>query len=442
MWVPIDRLLSDGRPSSHTIARGGIAPIPFSRLRADVAAAMVALDGCAHAALACDDTYLFTVGLLALWQLGASVELPANAQPGTLAVFAESGVRVVDDRALANPSREPPCMFRRLDAESCRVVFHTSGSTGMPKRIDKTLGMLQRESECFHRVWGTRLDAQPDATVLATVTHQHLYGLAFRLLWPLAAGAPFDATTDAVWETLLPRLGSGAMVISSPAHLGRLAGIEKLAPDRRPALVFSAGAPLTHDAALMSQSILGCLPTEIFGSTETGAIATRQQRTGDEAWRLLPDTAIRLDDDGRMAVSSRYVDGWQSTEDVVERDGDGFRFLGRADRIVKIEGKRVSLPAVEAALEALPLVAAAAVVMLPGLPARLGGLLVLTDAGTARLAELGRFRFGHLLRRELAATLEPAGLPRLWRFTDVLPSGAMGKRGNAAIVARFAARPA
>jgi acyl-coenzyme A synthetase/AMP-(fatty) acid ligase len=431
-WIPIEHLLSQGRPPAHPVAVRGGVPIPFARFRSDVAVATALLAGCSRAALACEDCYLFAVGLLALLHAGAEVLLPPNAQPGTLA---ELDMRVVDDALIAT-APERSCRFTRLDTERAKVVFHTSGSTGAPKLVEKTLWMLQRESEALHSLFGSRLGKGP---VVATVSHQHLYGLAFRLLWPLAAGIPFDAATDVVWETLLPKLRGGAVMVSSPAHLGRLAGIDPLAPSRRPSLIFSAGAPLTAEAAATARVILGCLPTEMFGSTESGVIATRQQTNGNEAWAALPDTEIRVDAENRMVVRSPYVDDWQHTEDVIERLGGGFRFLGRADRIVKVEGKRVSLPAVEGALEALNLVAEAAVVALPGLPTRLGGLLVLTAEGRAQLSALGPFQFNRLLRRLLSPRLEPAALPRLWRFDCALPIRAMGKRNDAVIAALFGA---
>ena len=173
------------------------------------------------------------------------------------------------------------------------------------------------------------------------------------------------------------------------------------------------------------------------GSTETGAMAMRRQTEGNEPWTLLPGNDIRTDTDDRMAVRSPYVQGWQQTEDVIETVVGGFHFLGRADRIVKIECKRVSLPQVEAALEALPWVKEAAVVVLPGLPARLGGLLVLTDKGRTHLRALKPFLFGRQLRSALSEHFEPGGLPRVWRYADTLPTRSMGKRNDMEIAALF-----
>lgn len=429
-WIPLEHLLSHGRPPAHLVAVRGGVPIPFDRFQSDVAAIATLLGGCRRAALACDDSYVFAVGLLALLHAGTEVLLPPNAQPGTLA---ELDMRVVNDAMIA-AAPASSYRFGQLDIERGKVVFHTSGSTGAPKLIEKPLWMLQRESDTIDQALGAHLGSGP---VHATVSHQHLYGLAFRMLWPLSAGIPFDAETDAVWETLLPKLHAGTAIVSSPAHLGRLAGLDPLPLSRVPTLILSAGAPLPAEAAKTCQTLLGCLPTEIFGSTETGVIATRQQIDGDEAWTSLPDTEIRIDAQDRMAVRSPYVDGWQQTEDVIGHLSGGFRFLGRADRIVKVEGKRVSLPAVEAALELLPLVAEAAVVVLPGLPTRLGGLLVLTDAGCTQLAVLGPFQFNRLLRRLLSDRLEPAGLPRRWRFADAVPTRSMGKRNYMAIATLF-----
>jgi acyl-coenzyme A synthetase/AMP-(fatty) acid ligase len=227
-------------------------------------------------------------------------------------------------------------------------------------------------------------------------------------------------------------------LISSPAHLSRLAGIGALPERERPVAIFTAGAPLSAKAAADSLAILGRLPTEIFGSTETGAVATRQQVRGDEDWTLLPGHRLYSDAEGRLALFSPYARGRVETADRVEARPGGFRFLGRTDRVVKIEGKRVGLPEVEAALAALPWVEVAAVIVVPGPLVRLGAATVLTPKGREKLEALGGFRFGRFLRQSLAATLDPAGLPRLWRYVETLPISAMGKCKDADVEALFA----
>ncbi|MGH6882178.1 MAG: AMP-binding protein, partial [Hypericibacter sp.] len=321
-----------------------------------------------------------------------------------------------------------------LEAENCALAFFTSGSTGMPKRILKTLAMFEREAQTLTALWG---DAGGE--VFATVPHQHVYGLSFKIMASLAAGRPFRAETPELWETLLSGLSPQAVIVSSPAHLGRMSGLPALPPNRRPSRVFSAGAPLSAEAAQEARRVLGVLPTEIFGSTETGAIATRQQESGETPWRLLPGLAMRTDENGRLDLLTPFVgEEWIETADLVALAGDGFRLLGRADRVVKIEGRRVDLNALEEALMALPEVAAAAVLWLPEDEGRLGAAIVPSAEGRAQIAALGKFRFGRLLRAGLADKLEPASAPRLWRFVEALPSAELGKRRDSDILKLFA----
>jgi 3-hydroxymyristoyl/3-hydroxydecanoyl-(acyl carrier protein) dehydratase len=145
-----------------------------------------------------------------------------------------------------------------------------------------------------------------------------------------------------------------------------------------------------------------------------------------------------------MSVRSDHLAGgdWHATEDLIELHEDGsLDLLGRADRIVKIEGNRVSLVALEERLRASLLIEDAAVVALETEPASLGAVLVLSDQGRDKLTQLGAFRLGRLLRRGLAETLAAGGLPRHWRFMPRLPISALGKSRNADLAALFATRP-
>ncbi|WP_431855369.1 AMP-binding protein [Azospirillum sp.] len=421
--IPLSRLFAVGRPDDTPVADG----VTFARFRADVAANAARLKGCRRGLLVAADGYWGAVGLLALLHAGAEVAIPPNAQPGTLAALAGDGAVPVGD------DLRPGGEATALDAldPATPLTFFTSGSTGEPKRVVRTLGMLEAEALATEAVLGPL--AGPAARVHATVPHQHVYGLNFRLAWPLVSGRPFAAAMHELWETALAALDAGCVLVTSPAHLTRLAGIAP--PPRRPALVLSAGAPLSEAAAREAAALFGTPVTEIFGSTETGAIAHRRRDAADPPWRPLPGTVIDRSPDGRLRVRAAHVEGGEHVGSdlvTVEEDG-GFRFLGRADRVAKVEGKRVSLPEVEAHLRRSPLVADAAVLMREQLCAA----VVPSAEGAARLSAIGAFRFGRLLRRELSATQEPAGLPRRWRFVPRLPDGALGKRRHADIAALF-----
>jgi acyl-coenzyme A synthetase/AMP-(fatty) acid ligase len=434
--LTLSRLLDGSRAGDHPIAFRNDVPLTFARFGADVAgvATRTRALGCRRVALTCRDSYAFAVGLFALLHGGIDVVLLPNVLPGTIQAMRDRFDHRIDDAFVAG-CEPATASFGPLDGERPALTFFTSGSTGTPKPIVKSLGMFEREAEALEAMWGASVGPGP---VLAMVPHQHVYGLTFKLTWPLAAGRPFASETHELWESLLTALPAGGVVVSSPAHLGRLGGLAPVPGARRPSRVFSAGAPLSPAAAADAEAILGRRPTEIFGSTETGAVATRRQTDGDDPWRLLPGVAMRCADDGRLSLSSPFIGGgWFETADIVEPCADGFRFRGRADRIVKIEGKRVSLTDGEQAIAQLPWVSAAAAIVIPGDPARLAAAVTLNDGGGERLTALGAFRFGRLLRKALSDHHEPAATPRLWRFVDELPTAELGKRRDADIRTLF-----
>lgn len=434
-WRHLPLLLSDGCADDFPVSFGPERVEHFARFRAAVAGVAGQFRGCGRAALICADSHAFAIGLFGLMHAGTQVVLPANSQPATLDALNGAFDQLVDDAVIQATSASDQSLAP-LDGEMTEIAFFTSGSTSEPKRVMRSLQMLDREVAVLEQMWGEALGNGP---VMATVSHQHLYGLTFKLLWPLAAGRPFEAKTHAVWETVLAGFPPSAILVSSPSHLCRLEGIDPVPPHKRPAAIFAAGAPLSAKAARDTQAVFGCLPWEIFGSTETGAVATRTQVDGDESWTLLPGHRLLAHPEGQLVLHSPYSDAAVETADLVEPRPEGFRFIGRADRVAKIEGKRVGLGEVETALTALPWVDAAAVVVVPGQVSRLGAAVVLTAEGRGHLQQLGRFRFSRLLRHELAASQEPAGMPRLWRFVDSLPVRPLGKRRDADILALFPA---
>jgi len=447
--VALSRLLLERRPPTMPVAESGATVRDFARFRADVAANALRVRqlGCRRGLLVTNDTYWGAVGLFALMHAGAEVIMPQNSQRGTLAAISNAWDLLVCDRRLGyggaalvldtggQGAGDP---LSALDP-STPLSFFTSGSTGAPKCVAKTLAHLDREAEAVDAVLGTIVP--PGARVRSTVSHQHVYGLMFRLCWPLASGRPFTTIANDYWETALAALDSEEVLITSPAHLTRLAGIAPLSPARRPSLVMSAGAPLAEEAAEIAASVFGVSVTEIFGSTETGAIAWRRRDRAGATWRALPGVTVKKGRGGLLCVRAPHVPGGEyvgSDRVDIEADG-GFHFRGRNDAIVKIEGQRVSLPELEEHLRRLAWIDDAAVVVLDGSATQLAAAVVPSAAGAAILAEIGPFRFGRRLRRALTETQDPAGLPRRWRFVHALPSDALGKRRVGDIIRLFRA---
>ncbi|WP_416052879.1 AMP-binding enzyme [Cupriavidus basilensis] len=139
--------------------------------------------------------------------------------------------------------------------------------------------------------------------------------------------------------------------------------------------------------------------------------------------------------DGFLAVCSAHLpdDGWfQCADHVLPAPDGGFTLAGRADRIVKIEEKRVSLTQVEQALAASPLVREAQVVLLElDIGTRLGAVVVPSESGAAMLAGQGRAALLAALRARLADAVDAVALPRRWSFAEALPCNAQGKTTQA-----------
>jgi len=174
----------------------------------------------------------------------------------------------------------------------------------------------------------------------------------------------------------------------------------------------------------------------VFGSSETGGIAWRRRAEHGDGWNLLPGIDCRVNAEGVLEVRSPHLPdahAWWETSDraQVEAGGQGFTLLGRADRIVKIAEKRVSLTAMEQALQASDWVQAARAVVLERVAGvateRIGMVVALSDAGWRQLQSQGRRAMQVALRALVAAHVERVALPRHWRYVESLPVNAQGK---------------
>jgi acyl-coenzyme A synthetase/AMP-(fatty) acid ligase len=440
LW-PLDQLFAQ-RPGRTPVAFSKGALQPLGQLRRDVSACAARLRqiGGRRALLVTRDAYWGAVGLLALASSGKEIILPPNALAQTLGAIAEHDDIVLGDDALeAEPRAIRLCAGDALTKDSVPeidpatpVIFFTSGSTGEPKRIEKTLLQLEDEARSIETLAGHTLG--PEALVLGTVIHQHAYGLAFRLIWPLLSGRIIYGPMVSLWEDVLAAMPSGAALVTGPAHLSRVAGLEPVSPAQRPALILSAGGPLGESAAREARAFLTMSITEIFGSTETGAIAWRPRDGQDAPWAPLPDVTITRTGDGLLHALAPHIAAepgrpGQTLSDQIEMAAGGtFRLNGRRDRIAKIEGARISLDELEKALIALPEIEHAAVIVLPGETALLAAAVVPSGTGAQHLSAVGAFQFGLYLRSALAHRLPPAARPKRWRFVEVLPVNAMGKR--------------
>lgn len=413
-------------PSDQIIGYLDAEPVNFGHFRQDVAYNMQTIKQDKVIVFE-ESNYRFLVGVMAALQKGANVLFPPNGLPATLAKMSGQRLNVeVGQTAKAE--------FRTLDPEECLMDFYTSGSTGESKCIRKKLRQIENEVHVLNETWG---GIARGTLVLSTVSHQHIYGMLFKSFWPLCAGHMFQDQTFEYWENLFEHITPNSMIISSPAHLSRFPPVD--CPSS-PKMVFSSGGPLSLEAASKGNEILGQTPMEIFGSTETGGVAYRQQTRPAVPWQPFDILDLRTDAQGVLSIRSPYLedDGWYEMSDKITFDENGyFHLQGRVDRIVKVEGKRVSLPEVEAVLQHSPWVAEACCLITNDERKSLSAVLVLSPKGVEKHQEVGDFRMGRLLRQAIADHLEQAARPRRWRFVEKIPVNSQGKRLMADLLALY-----
>ena len=310
----------------------------------------------------------------------------------------------------------------------------TSGSSGEPKRIDKTLRQLANEVQALEALWGADLG---QACIIGSVATQHIYGLLFRVLWPLCAGRTFVREQLPFPEDLqrVSRQHPHFAWVASPALLKRMGDNLDWAALSTVKRVFSSGGALPADAADSLHQRLQQWPTEILGSSETGGIAWRQ---GHAPWQPFADVQLSQDADGALRIASPYLPAGhvEQTADAAQIYADGrFELLGRLDRIVKLEEKRISLPMLEHALAGHAWVAEARLGVVQENRASLGALVVLSGDGLHALRNQGRRSVTQTLRQHLSQHCEALALPRRWRLLRQLPFNPQGKLPQAQIEA-------
>lgn len=381
----------------------------------------------------------FSIWFIALAMAGKHIVLAADGQPETLAL-ASSHCHWQAQHSFSSDEHDATVDLQLKLSNQCRVSFFTSGSSSEPKLIDKTLTQLLREVQTLQLQFGQHLEKAE--LVAGTVSVQHIYGLLFRLLWPLCCDRPFYSEQLSYleqWQVLLCQ--QRVIFVASPAHLARFDDIAKLAPETNQlCAIFSSGGPLADDVPARYVAAVGQAPIEVFGSTETGGIGFRQRQHSNDQWQAFSGMLLAQDSRGALKLQSPHLPDQNryQTEDRVQLLPDNcFILQGRLDRIVKVEEKRLSLPELEQFCQQSALVNAAAALILQQPKAQLAMVIALSEAGQAVLQSQGKLVLNQLLKQHLLQRFERVLLPRRFRYLTALPYNSQGKLPRAQLEALF-----
>lgn len=403
------------------------------------------------AALWFDDAARFACAFLACAHAGVDVYLPPNraaenarwADDAADVWLSDGAVGAVRKAQITMTDADENTLSGSLKADDIvvqagtTVYLKTSGSSGQAQVVRKTLAQLRVEVQALADT--LCLPAQVDA-VIGSVSPQHLYGLTFRIVLALCAGWPMWRSSCVYPESLLEATAANrrCVWVLSPTLLNALSahGLpEALAA--RVALAFSAGGALPEaTAAALAQRLPQPLQ-EIYGSTETGIIATRAH---PQRWCFFDPLVHEIGAHDTLRVCAPWSNGWQQTADAVRCHGDGFDLLGRLDSIIKLADKRVSLTRIEHDLLQHAWVADAHCALHPQ-HTRVAAWVALSSAGVAAWRAQGRLAVVAALKKRLALSQDAVAQPRYWRFDTALPRNAQGKLAAADFAAALAQRP-
>jgi len=425
-------------------------PVTVQRFLADVTQLAGHLPKGGHVFNACTDRYRFAVGLCAALLAGKASLLPPAHTPEMvrqLAAFAPDAFCLHDfpeyDFALpgfrydvSGPAPDPvdgPPPVPHIPAERVMAYVFTSGSTGLPLPHRKTWGAMVRGA----RATSARLGMQDGRAwaLVGTVPPQHMFGLEATVMLALQGGAALTAAPafyPADIRAALQAVPRPRALVTSPVHLRTLLQDGAALPTAD--LVLSATAPLGSVLARQARTLLGAQVAEIYGSTETGAMATRHTADTD-LWELMPGIALQRrpardkDSGGNESATEMWAHGGHVEHavplgDAIELvDATHFLLHGRTADLVNIAGKRTSLGYLNHQLTAIDGVEDGAFFIPDGAKTgecqghvvRLVALVVAPGVPPTRILQALRER------------IDAAFLPRPLLFVDRLPRNGTGK---------------
>ncbi len=408
-------------------------PVTLQQFLNDVSQLASQLPPNRHILNVCSDRYHFSVGLAAAIIMGKVSLLPATHTPemsNQLKAYAPDVFCLTDNEncTLALPQLQYPKHVKSshqvlavpsIDVNQLVATVFTSGSTGTPLPHNKTWGSLVTCVRTEAKRVGLN-NATASTTLVATVPPQHMYGFESSVLMPWQSGHaisnahpfyPLDVC-EAIGAVPQPRF-----LISTPVHLQALLDAELTIPET--AGILSATAPLSNSLAATIEEVSKTSLIEIYGSTETGQIASRRT-TQTEKWELFDGVLLRKVD-GHAVAEGGYINKPTKINDDVELvSSTQFLLHGRLSDIINIAGKRHSLTSLNYLLASIPEV--------------IDGTFFMPDedksAHVTRLAafvvcnaEVSTKYILSMLRKKI----DPVFIPRPLIFVDKLPRNSTGK---------------
>ncbi|MGM0533475.1 MAG: AMP-binding protein [Campylobacterota bacterium] len=238
------------------------------------------------------------------------------------------------------------------------TMLYTSGSSGRATGVFKNKTHLDKEVASLLALFAEKKIKK----VIVTVPFIHIYGILFGLLLPRALRARIVLKQHFLPHDLLRLVDKHTMVVTTPLYIKSLLQLQE-DHEIAGATFVSSTAPLGGQSAKAFTKRFKANLYQVFGSTETGGIAYKQD---DEVlWTPFEGVEVSRNEKGLLEVNSPFVsqniykEGIREvakpfkTFDYIQMHGAKFQLVGRDSKIIKIAGKRYSTEDIEYILESL-----------------------------------------------------------------------------------------
>ena len=379
----------------------------------------------------CTDRYLFLVGFAAALIREQTTLLPPNNVSGVLDQIDEcypkhyyltDNPNIVDERSaiVLNVDKLSESLTLKnpeISETHIAAIAFTSGSTGNPRPNMKSWGSLVS----IARKTGVRVKGPADGprmTIVATVPHQHMYGLETTIMLPIQHGWSFASERPFFPEDIrrvLSNTASSRLLVSTPIHLRSCVTDQIQFPIVD--VILSATAPLSEPLAQATEKIFHGTLIEIYGFAEAGTIATRQT-VRERPWLLLDGLSLSSRQDAIELEAPYHRDPIPIPDKVTLQSPQKFLLDGRPGNLINIGGHRASLDDLSIQLTSIDGVNDAVFYMPPDKQDSIGRLIAFAVAPGKTVDQI---------LAALRTKIAPAFLPRPLYLVDSLPRNTTGK---------------
>lgn len=381
----------------------------------------------------------FPALLLACWRAGRTVGLfdadfsgdsrrEIEARLGiTLRVTAAPGGALQFEEAAGGKGKKSDACLYKL----------TSGTTALPRALGFTADQLLADCDQICSTMGIGREDTNYGVIALT----HSYGFSNLVTPLLCQGVPLVVADDPLPRAIESGLQlTGATVLAAvPAIFRSLLAVNSLPETLR--LCISAGSLLDPALAGKFREKFQRKIHVFYGASECGGIcydaSEREIATPGFVGPPLQGVEIETFDaenTGKILIRSRSIgieaggtDGTFQPPDLLVREPDGFRIVGRESDLVNVAGRKVNPAEIERVLSSFPGIQEA--VVCSGENAARGEEICALVASDAIPASL--------LRQHCAGKLAPWKVPRRFAFVEKIPTTIRGKISRREIAQKF-----